>query len=57
MKVYKGLIKCDLYYYIQLSEQLLRVFRYALVLDLSIIGVNFKFAIAHLMFSVFYGYT
>ena len=57
MKVYNRLIQYDLCYYIQLSERLLRAFGYVLVLDLSILGIHFKLAVDHLVFSVFYGFT
>ena len=36
-----------------MNERLLDVFRHALLLDLSILGVNFRFAIAYLVPSVF----
>ena len=57
MKVYNKLIQYDLCNYIQLSERLLRAFWHVLVLDLSILGIHFKLAVDHLVFSVFYGFT
>ena len=33
------------------------MFRHVLLLDLSILGVNFRFAIVYLVSSAFYGFT
>ena len=42
---------------IQLSKSLLRAFWHVLVLDLSILGIHFKLAVDHLVFSAVYGFT
>ena len=57
MKVCNRLIYLCLRSHFQLDEGFLRVFRHVLLLDLSILGVNFRFAIVYLVSSAFYGFT
>ena len=49
-----GLIRCDLRCCLQCRERLLRAFRHVLLLDLSVLDVNSKFAIPYHVFPVFY---
>ena len=50
-----GVIRCDLRCCLQWRERLLRAFRHVLLLDLSVLDVNSKFAIPYHVFPVFYG--
>ena len=50
-----GLIRCYLRCCLQWRERLLREFRHVLLLDLSVLDVNLKFASPYHVFPVFYG--
>ena len=49
-----GVIRSDLRCCLQWRERLLRAFRHVLLLDLSVLNVNSKFAIPYHVFPVFY---
>ena len=48
-------MRCDLRCRLQCLERLLRAFRHVLLLDLSVLDANSKFAIPYHVFLVFYG--
>lgn len=57
MKVCNDLMQRDLRFRQQCCESLSRVFRHVLLLDLSVLEVNFKFDVPYLVSSVFYRLT